>query len=63
MCFQEEDLKRLSMGPLKFAAMNGLSLSRGNIVLEEPSRAPKDERVSIFTFLLLQHRATYKFIL
>ena len=36
------------MGPLKMAAMNGLSISRAS-VLEVPnteSRAPKDERVS-----------------
>ncbi len=48
MYFQEKAAKRLSMGPLKLAAMNGLSISRAS-VLDLPStesRAPRDERVS-----------------
>lgn len=45
----EEDayiMKRRSMGPLKMAAMNGLTLSRPIILSasEDESRAPKDER-------------------
>ena len=49
------------MGPLKMAAMNGLSISRAS-VLEVPnteSGAPKDERVSSFLnqvcFLLVKN--------
>lgn len=44
--------KRKSMGPLKVAALNGLSLSRGSVLdvldqtASENSKAPKDERVS-----------------
>lgn len=45
---QDKANKRLSMGPLKMAAMNGLSISRASVLDPTPyeNRAPKDERVS-----------------
>jgi hypothetical protein len=41
-------VKQLNVGPLKMAAMNGLTLSRSMIMalMNDESRAPKDERVS-----------------
>lgn len=38
------------MGPLKMAAMNGLTMSRPMVLalMNDESRAPKDERVSHF---------------
>ncbi|CAH1791812.1 unnamed protein product [Owenia fusiformis] len=43
---EEVKVKRRSMGPLKMAAMNGLSMSRASMLLAEAddSRAPTDER-------------------
>ncbi|KAK7464531.1 hypothetical protein BaRGS_00037923, partial [Batillaria attramentaria] len=42
-------VQRLNMGPLKMAAMNGLTLSRSMIMalMNDESRAPKDERRKI----------------
>ncbi len=54
---QEKAAKRLNMGPLKMAAMNGLSMSRAS-VLEVPnteSSAPRDERVSEAIFAATTH--------
>ena len=52
---QDKANKRLSMGPLKLAAMNGLSISRASVLDPPPgeSRAPKDERVSGIHSMLL----------
>ena len=55
----EEDayiMKRRSMGPLKMAAMNGLTLSRPIILStsEVESRAPKDERRRLLENRLLE---------
>ena len=53
-CLNDHDLQNngdITMGPLKLAAMHGLSASRGSILEDlttsiSPSRAPKDERVT-----------------
>lgn len=39
------------MGPLKMAAMNGLTMSRPMVLalMNDESRAPKDERVGVIT--------------
>ena len=53
--FQDISGDPLSMGPLKMAAMNGLSTSRGSVLephVTDESRAPKDERVSEKYFTL-----------
>ena len=51
---EEKEKKRLSVGALKLAAMNGLTLSTGSVLedesdspVEETARIPKDERVRI----------------
>lgn len=41
------------MGPLKMAAMNGLTMSRPMVLalMNDESRAPKDERVGVGVLL------------
>lgn len=42
------------MGPLKMAAMNGLTMSRPMVLalMNDESRAPKDERVGVITTMI-----------
>lgn len=42
------------MGPLKMAAMNGLTMSRPMVLalMNDESRAPKDERVGVITKMI-----------
>lgn len=42
------------MGPLKMAAMNGLTMSRPMVLalMNDESRAPKDERVGVITWMI-----------
>jgi hypothetical protein len=45
----QEGTIKLRMGPLKMAAMNGLTMSRPMVLalMNDESRAPKDERVRL----------------
>ena len=51
------------MGPLKMAAMNGLTMSRPMVLalMNDESRAPKDERVSsFFNIIILGLKPAYR---
>ena len=52
-CVQNGTVRQLNMGPLKMAAMNGLTLSHSMIMalMNDESRAPKDERVGIVSYV------------
>ena len=54
-CVQNGTVRQLNMGPLKMAAMNGLTLSHSMIMalMNDESRAPKDERVGIVSYVVM----------
>ena len=54
-CVQNVTMRQRNMGPLKMAAMNGLTLSHPMIMalMNDESRAPKDERVGIVSYAVL----------